>query len=63
VRSGLARTRGGRPKMGRERRSSGAWEGGATGLGRDSVQQGEGRVFLFFFLLSNSHFSFCIFFF
>jgi hypothetical protein len=37
--------------------------GEAAGLGRESAQQGEGRVFLFFFLLSNSYFPFCIFFF
>jgi hypothetical protein len=50
--------------MGRERRrSAGARGGEATGLGRESAQQGEGRVFLFFFLLSNSYFPFCIFFF
>jgi hypothetical protein len=63
VRSGLARARGGRPKMGRERRSVGAWEGEAAGLGRDSVQQGEEKAFLVFFLLSNSYFPFCTFFF
>jgi hypothetical protein len=63
VRSGLARARGGRPEMGRERRSVGAREGEAAGLGRESAQQGEGRVFLFFFLLYNSYFPFCIFFF
>jgi hypothetical protein len=57
------RARGGRPEMGRGRRSASAREGGAAGLGRDSVQQGEGRVFLFFSLLFNSHFPFCIFFF
>jgi hypothetical protein len=62
VRSGLARARrqaGDGPReeeRGREGR-------GAAGLGRDSVQQREGRVFLFFFLLFNSHFPFCIFFF
>jgi hypothetical protein len=54
------RARGGRPEMGRERRSAGA-RGEAAGLGRESAQQGEGRVFLFFFLLSNSYFPFCIF--
>ena len=63
MRSGLARARGGRPKMGRKRRSAGAWEGEAAGLGRDSVQQGEERVFPFFFLLSNFYFPFCPFFF
>jgi hypothetical protein len=57
------RARGGRPKMGRKRRSAGAWEGEAAGLGRDSVQQGEEKAFLFFFLLSNSYFPFCPFFF
>jgi hypothetical protein len=57
------RARGGRPKMGRERRSAGAWEGEVAGLGRDSVQQGEEKAFLFFFLLSNSYFPFCPFFF
>jgi hypothetical protein len=50
------RARGGRPERGRE-------GGEAAGLGRESAQQGEGRVFLFFFLLSNSYFPFCIFFF
>jgi hypothetical protein len=58
-----ARARGGRPEMGRERGSAGAREGEAAGLGRESAQQGAGRVFLFFFLLSNSYFPFCIFFF
>ena len=43
------RARGGRPGVGRERRSAGAWEGEAAGLGRDSVQQGEEKAFLFFF--------------
>jgi hypothetical protein len=58
------RARGGRPEMGRERRRSAGVRGGeAAGLGRESAQQGEGRVFLFFFLLSNSYFPFCIFFF
>jgi hypothetical protein len=57
------RARGGRPEMGRERRmSAGAREDEAAGLGRESAQQG-GRVFLFFFLFSNSYFPFCIFFF
>ena len=37
--------------------------GEAAGLGRESAQQGEGRVFLFFFLLFNSYFPFCPFFF
>ena len=49
--------------MGRKRRSAGAWEGEAAGLGQDSVQQGEEKAFLFFFLLSNSYFPFCPFFF
>jgi hypothetical protein len=44
--------------MGRKRRSASAWEGEAAGLGRDSVQQGEEKAFLFFFLLSNSYFPF-----
>jgi hypothetical protein len=57
------RARGSRPKMGRMRRSAGAWEGGLRVLGRDLVQQGEERVFPFFFLLLNSHFPFCPFFF
>ena len=35
----------------------------AAGLGRESTQQGGERVFLFFFLFSNSYFPFCIFFF
>jgi hypothetical protein len=40
------RARGGRPEMGRERRSAAARGGGkAAGLGRGSAQQGEGRVF------------------
>jgi hypothetical protein len=37
--------------------------GGVAGLGRESAQQGEEKAFLFFFLLSNSYFPFCIFFF
>jgi hypothetical protein len=37
--------------------------GGLRVLGRDLVQQGEERVFPFFFLLFNSHFPFCPFFF
>jgi hypothetical protein len=53
------RARGGRPKMGRARRSAGAWKGEVVGLGRDSVQEGEEKAFLFFFLLSNSYFPFC----
>jgi hypothetical protein len=57
------RARGSRPKLGRKRRSAGAWEGGLRVLGRDLVQQGEERVFPFFFLLFNSHFPFCPFFF
>jgi hypothetical protein len=57
------RARGGRPKMRRARRSAGAWKGEVVGLGRDSVQQGEEKAFLFFFLLSNSYFPFCPFFF
>jgi hypothetical protein len=58
------RARGGRPEMGRERRRSEGTRGGeAAGLGRESAQQGEEKVFLFFFLLSNSYFPFCIFFF
>jgi hypothetical protein len=49
--------------MGRERRmSAGARGDEAAGLGRESAQQGGGRVFLFFFLFSNSYFPFCIFF-
>jgi hypothetical protein len=46
-------------------REEGGREGGgkAAGLGRESAQQGEEKVFLFFFLLSNSYFPFCIFFF
>jgi hypothetical protein len=46
-----------------ERGGARARGGEAAGLGRESAQQGEGRVFLFFFLLSNSYFPFCIFFF
>ena len=38
-------------------------KGDVAGLGRDSVQQGEEKAFLFFFLLSNSYFPFCPFFF
>jgi hypothetical protein len=63
VRSGLARARrqaGSGPReeeCGRER------GGGVAGLGRESAQQGEEKAFLFFFLLSNSYFPFCIFFF
>jgi hypothetical protein len=43
----------------------GAWargKGEVAGLGRDSVQQGEEKAFLFFFL-SISYFPFCPFFF
>jgi hypothetical protein len=57
------RARGGRPGVGRERRSTGAMGGKAAGLGRELAQQVEEKVFLFFFLLSNSYFPFCIFFF
>jgi hypothetical protein len=38
-------------------------EGEVAGLGRVSVQQGEEKAFLFFFLLSNFYFPFCPFFF
>jgi hypothetical protein len=56
---------------GGEERDGRGWceEGGArgkgevAGLGRDSVQQGEEKAFLFFFLLSISYFPFCPFFF
>ena len=37
--------------------------GEVAGLGLDSVQQGEEKAFLFFFLLPNSYFPFCLFFF
>jgi hypothetical protein len=37
--------------------------GRAAAHGLDSAQQKGGRVFLFFFLFSNSYFHFCIFFF
>jgi hypothetical protein len=43
------RARGGRPEMGRGRRSAGAREGEAAGLGRYSVQQGRGGLFSFSF--------------
>jgi hypothetical protein len=49
------RARGGRPEMGRERRMS-------AGVRGDEAAGWE-RVFLFFFLFSNSYFPFCIFFF
>jgi hypothetical protein len=54
------RARDSRPKLGRMRARG---KGGVAGLGRDSVQQGEERVFPFFFLLSNFYFPFCPFFF
>jgi hypothetical protein len=38
-------------------------KGEIVGLGRVSVQQGEEKAFLFFFLLSNFYFPFCPFFF
>ena len=38
-------------------------KGEVAGLGRVSVQQGEEKAFLFFFLLSNFYFPFCPFFF
>jgi hypothetical protein len=58
------RARGGRPGVGRERRSAGVGGGGESRvLGRESAQQGEVKAFLFFFLLPNSYFPFCIFFF
>ena len=63
VRSGLARARrqaGDGPKEEEERGREGE---AVAGLGRDSVQQGEEKAFLFFFLLSNSYFPFCPFFF
>jgi hypothetical protein len=47
----------------REEERGRAGGGTAAGLGRESAQQGEEKVFLFFFLLSNSYFPFCIFFF
>jgi hypothetical protein len=56
-----ARARAGR-KWAEGRMSAGARGDEATGLGRESAQQG-GRVFLFFFLFYNSYFPFCIFFF
>jgi hypothetical protein len=34
-------------------------KGEVAGLGRDSVQQGKEKAFLFFFLLFNSYFPFC----
>jgi hypothetical protein len=62
VRSGLARAR--RQAGSGPREEERGREGGkAAGLGRESAQQGEEKVFLFFFLLSNSYFPFCIFFF
>ena len=63
VRSGC-RARGSRPQLGRKRgaRARGK-RGGLRVLGRDSVQQGEERVFPFFFLLFKTHFPFCPFFF
>ena len=54
------RARGSRPKLGRMRARG---KGEVAGLGRVLVQQGEEKAFLFFFLLSNSYFPFCIFFF
>jgi hypothetical protein len=59
---------GARAEAGREwaeRGGARAWEGGGESrvLGRESAQQGEVKAFLFFFLLPNSYFPFCIFFF
>jgi hypothetical protein len=62
VQSGLARARrraGSGPRGGVRARKGGR----SRGLGRESAQQGEEEAFLFFFLLSNSYFSFYIFFF
>jgi hypothetical protein len=47
------RARGGRPGVGRERRSAGVRGGESRVLGRDSVQQGRERVFPFSFYFSN----------
>jgi hypothetical protein len=51
--SGLACARGGRPKMGRERRSAGAWEGRGRGFGPEAGPAGRGESFsLFLFHLN-----------
>jgi hypothetical protein len=57
------RARGGRPEMGRKRRrSAGARERRPRVWAGNRPSRGE-RVFLFFFLFSNSYSPFCIFFF
>jgi hypothetical protein len=60
--AGLARAEAGRrwAESGGARRVG---KGEVAGLGWFSVQQGEGKVFPFFFLLSNFYFPFCPFFF
>jgi hypothetical protein len=60
--AGLARAEAGRrwAESGGARRVG---KGEVAGLGWVSVQQGEGKVFPFFFLLSNFYFPFCPFFF
>jgi hypothetical protein len=42
------RARGGKPKMGRERRSAGAWEGGGRGFGPGFDPAGRGESFSLF---------------
>ena len=64
---GSAERAGARAEVGREWAERGGARaregGGVAGLGRESAQQGEEKAFLFFFLLSNSYFPFCIYFF
>jgi hypothetical protein len=58
--AGLARARGGRPKMGRKRRSAGAWErerSRAWAGFRSSRGRRRLFSFSFYFLISISHFA------
>jgi hypothetical protein len=60
VRSGLARARGGRLKMGRKQRSAGAWERGRSRAWA-GIRSSRGRrklfPFSFYFLFPISHFA------
>jgi hypothetical protein len=57
------RARESRPKMGRMRRSAGVWEREVAGVGPRFGPTGRGEGFSLFFLLFNSYFPFCPFFF
>jgi hypothetical protein len=53
--------RGGRPGVGRKRRSTAAGGGESRVWAESRPSRGRRRLFSFFFLLSNSYFPFCIF--